>query len=171
MIRYTVKSILLIAAFGCASACIRSQESEPVDAPRSADQVSVALEIPNGGSIDIDRLTFTLTRPDGYRSSGVIPLANDGTTFNGLLRLPLGTGYQLTASATTATGVMCTGTSTFDVREGGNPPLQLDLQCSMAPAMHPYVQPDVQHAQPAPTDDSDAGALHDQDDAGSGEHK
>ena len=113
------------------AACGRSAaDGESIQGAEIA-RVGIALELTE--QVGVDRATYTLSRPDGYRTSGPLPISEDDGRFTGLMLLPVGVGYELAASALTVTGAVCTGSTTFDIWADRKTAISLRLQCPTPP--------------------------------------
>jgi hypothetical protein len=114
----------LLGVAGCSGAD-RGASPDP-----NAGRLSVALEIADG--VEVGEITYTLTQPDGYRSSGTLALSPDDGSFRLLMQLPAADGYELAASAITSDAATCYGSAAFDIRADRSTPIGIVLRCVAA---------------------------------------
>jgi hypothetical protein len=83
------------------------------------------------GGLVFNQLTSTLQFPDNTFQTQTFDLSPDDTSITIYLgELPAGSGYQVTLSATSTTGSVCTGTSKFRVKQDETVVVNVVMECS-----------------------------------------
>jgi hypothetical protein len=98
------RSVLLLVFTASLSAC-KAELENPSSGSEPSGQVSLALQVAPG--VEVSEVHYAITRDDGYRQEGSIPLSAGGNAFSGLFVLPAAIGYALALQATTTTGPVC----------------------------------------------------------------
>ncbi|MET0594855.1 MAG: hypothetical protein ABW133_19295, partial [Polyangiaceae bacterium] len=125
----TILALATLTASAALNCSGESHKNIPSDGVKNAGSVGLELQIAPG--INIDVVTYTITGPNGYSSTGSINVANS-TTISALIGgIPAGNGYTITlnASATNDAGVNCVGQATFNVTANTTTPVTVHLQC------------------------------------------
>jgi hypothetical protein len=107
------------------------------EAPQALGTAGFHLDV--GDGLTFRQLTATLTFPDSTFQTQTLDLSPEDTSLTIYLgELAVGTGYQITLSATSTTGSECTGTSKFRVKQDETVVVNVHMECSGGIA-----QPDV----------------------------
>jgi hypothetical protein len=96
---------------------------------RALGGVGFKLSLPGG--VSIENISYTITGPEGYKKTGLIPVAGSGSTFTAKIDgLPVGTGYTIALEAADLTGQRtCVGTAMFSIAANAVTPVSVTLQC------------------------------------------
>ena len=87
------------------------------------------LDVGNG--LLFNQLTYTLQLPDNTFQTKTIDLSPDDTSITIYLgELAVGSGYQVTLSATSTTGSVCTGSSKFRIKQDETVVVNVHMECS-----------------------------------------
>lgn len=92
-----------------------------------------------GDGLVFNQLTATLQFPDATFQTQTLDVSADDSSLTMYLgELPVGSGYQVTLSATSTTGAVCTGSSQFRIEQDETVVVSVRMECSGGVA-----QPDV----------------------------
>jgi hypothetical protein len=90
---------------------------------------SVDLALVEGG-VTLNSVSYTITGPNSYMTSGSINVASSATLSAVIGGLPAGNGYTITLSATGTDGTTtCGGSATFNVTAGAVTAVSVTLDC------------------------------------------
>src|SRR5215468_8462843 len=116
-----MKKFLVALALALAS-CSTGNSSGP------EGSVGFALELAPG--LTLDSVSYQVTGPGGFSTSGTIDTRNSTKISAVIGGLPVGTGFNLTISATLSDGsTTCSGSALFDVIAGATTQVSIHLQC------------------------------------------
>jgi hypothetical protein len=113
-----------IALAACAGQVDDAGDDRAHDAP--VGQLGLSLRI---GSFELSDVQFTISRDDGFMQQGAIPLRSDDGSFDATIVLPAATGYRIVLEASTDDGLLCNGSSDFDVAVGQHTAVRLLVHC------------------------------------------
>ncbi|HKO93133.1 MAG TPA: hypothetical protein VJU61_18385 [Polyangiaceae bacterium] len=137
MTRFTSRAWFQALVLGVAGvALIRcSSDSEVIFAETAASSESelgtagFQLEVDSG--MVFNQLSATLRFPDDTSQTQTIDVSPDDSTITIYLgELPVGSGYEVTLSATSTTGAVCTGTTKFKVKQDQTVVVNVRMECS-----------------------------------------
>jgi len=93
---------------------------------------TIALQI--AGGLTINTVTYSITGPAGFSTSGSIDVSHSTTVSTVIGGLPAGNGYSLTLTGTATDGTStCLGSGTFNVTAGAVTAVSVVLDCHQAP--------------------------------------
>ncbi|HVT06896.1 MAG TPA: hypothetical protein VHO67_05545 [Polyangia bacterium] len=118
---------------GCADGPPRAAAPEPSQPTEpSLGSIQIGLQVPP--SFQIAAFTYQIQR-GAFIQNGALDVSKGATVSAVIAGLPVGTGYQLTMSASDPTHQLtgCSGTATFDVTAGGTTPVPIAIQCHVTP--------------------------------------
>jgi len=105
--------------------------STSVTSQDNVGSVSAALQLADGRSVN--SASYTLTGPNGFSKTGTIDVSKSTKLTATIGGLPVGTGYQITISAsTTDASASCAGSATFDVVAHTTVAVTVPLTCHEA---------------------------------------
>jgi len=116
----------LLQAFGWAlagAALVRCSDASEVVLQGVEEEAAPALgtagfHLDVGNGLVFNQLTSTLRLPNNTFQTQTFDLSPDDSSITIYLgELPVGSGYQMTLSATSSTGSECTGSSTFRIKQ------------------------------------------------------
>lgn len=133
--RWLVQAFGLLAA---GAALIRCSEGTEYVLPGVAGEGQAAPELGTAGfHLDVgdglvfNQLTSTLLFPDNTSQTQTLDVSPDDSSITIYLgELPVGSGYQVTLSATSSTGSVCTGASKFGVKLDETVVVNVHMECS-----------------------------------------
>ncbi len=128
---------MALGSGGCA--CSNGTESALEQAPAAGVLGSVALQLVLDSGLIFQQVSLSIRFPDGRTQMQTIDLRPEDSTISAQLsELPVGNGYEVTLAGTSTTGVPCSGTSLFDIKENEEVVVIVDMQCgggTAAPAV------------------------------------
>jgi hypothetical protein len=99
--------------------------------PEHGGSVGLALQVAPG--LTLDEVSYAITGPLGFTTTGSIDVSNSTTVSAVISGLPAGTGYSITLTGTTTDGsTTCSGSATFDVASHETTVATLGLSCHQA---------------------------------------
>lgn len=122
-------SALLFAALAAGPLAITACNNTP-NRQVAADTGEVSLALNLAGGAVINSATYTITGPQMFSRTGTIDLGNSSVLTANIGGLPGGSGYSITANATsTDTKTTCLGSATFTVTPRSTTAVALRLIC------------------------------------------
>jgi hypothetical protein len=125
--------VLAWAAVGLGLAKCSSGTEFVVDGvdPTSGDVGTAGFQLDVGSGITVNAVAATLLSPDGTSQTRNFDVSQDDASIAVYLgELPVGSGYQVTLSATATNGADCAGTSSFKVKKDETVVVAVKMQCS-----------------------------------------
>jgi hypothetical protein len=118
---FALFAFVLVGLAGCAGA----EDGRPQGSLHEGLQVSANAWVTSA--------TYTLTGPSGFVSAGTVAVGDSADVSVVLGGLPVGTGYELSVSATASDNLtVCDGIKTFDVTDGNASVTEVvHLDCSV----------------------------------------
>ncbi|HEY2405174.1 MAG TPA: hypothetical protein VGI10_04185 [Polyangiaceae bacterium] len=126
-------SVLALAALVSTvalSACSSGQDTRSPSVKTDEHSGQIGMDLTIGGGVTLASVHYKVTGNGITPIEGDIPVDASGATASLLLRLPAGTGYSVSFTATDVTGkTSCTGTASFDVTAGATNGVTVPLVC------------------------------------------
>jgi hypothetical protein len=95
---------------------------------------SVGLALQIAPDITVSSASYSVFGPNGYTTSGTVPVGSNSNVAVVLNGVPIGTGYTMNVSALASDGVTaCTGAATFDVQDSVTSTIVVHLVCRQPP--------------------------------------
>lgn len=96
---------------------------------QATGSVSLALALSPG--VSIASVSWVIVGPAGFTRTGSIDVSSSQTLSTLIGGIPVGTGYQITATATASDGTTtCAGNATFNIMAGATSQANLHLTCN-----------------------------------------
>jgi len=117
-----------MSVFGCSAA-----DSVTTGSEADAEVGSIGLALQTGG-VTLNSVSYTIVGP-GFTKSGTINVANSTVISTVIGGIPAGNGFSITLNASDAgnSGIVCTGSASFNVTAGATTSTQVKLQCKTPP--------------------------------------
>jgi hypothetical protein len=125
--------VLASAAIGLGLAKCSAGTEVAVDGAdtTSGDFGTAGFQLDVGSGITVNTVTATLLLPNGTSQTQNFDVSPDDASISVYLgELPVGSGYQVTLSATATNGADCTGKSSFKVKKDETVVVSVKMQCS-----------------------------------------
>lgn len=121
-------SALALGAAFSLTGCGDDPTSSPESASEDAGEVSLALSLSSGASLN--SVSYTVTGPGGFAQSGSLDVSHSSKITGVIGGLPAGAGYSVSLSATsTDASVTCNGSATFSVTAKQTTPVTVAMAC------------------------------------------
>jgi 5'-nucleotidase len=125
-------SLVLSLAFVLPACSDRAAGSDDRRAPEEAGEVSLALQLANGATLN--SVTYVVTGPGGVTRNGSLDVSQSSKVSGVVGNLPAGNGYSVNLSGTsTDHATTCSGSASFDVTARHTTAVTVSVSCKEKP--------------------------------------
>jgi phospholipase C len=111
-----------------------SKQDAAPNAPTTGVSTTGGVALQLGPGVVVDSVSYTITGPGGFSTSGMLDLSHAATLTGVISHLPAGNGFTITLTGTAADqATKCTAMATFNVMAGKTTIVSVNLVCDQAP--------------------------------------